>query len=86
MKKDFSKKYKDYVRYEKQEMKFFRMIQRVDETLEDYAERFQCSYKWGTNCKLEYKSLKLVLIQGVREDLMEYLDLIATKGLSVHLC
>jgi hypothetical protein len=56
-------------------MKFF-MTQRVDETLEDYVERFQFSYKHATNCKLDDESLKLVLLRGVREDLMEALDLI----------
>ena len=47
-----------------------------DKSLEDYEEIFQLSYK-RARCKLDPKSLKLVLLRGVREDLLDTLHLLA---------
>jgi len=46
-----------------------------DESLEDYEERFQLSYK-RARCTLDLESLKLVLLRGVREDLLDTLHMI----------
>ena len=47
-----------------------------EESLEDYKERFQLSYK-RARCTLDPKSLKLVLLRGVPEDLLDTLHLLA---------
>jgi len=47
-----------------------------DESLEDYEERFQLSYK-RAKCTLDPESLKLVLLRGVPEDLLDTLHLLA---------
>ena len=47
-----------------------------DESLEDYQERFQLSYK-RVGCTLNPESLKLVLLRGIREDLLDTLHLLA---------
>jgi len=47
-----------------------------DESLEDYEERFQLNYK-RVRCTLDPKSLKLVLLRGVREDILGTLHLLA---------
>ena len=47
-----------------------------DESLEDYEERFQLSYK-RARCTLDLESLKLVLLRGVSEDLLDTLHLLA---------
>jgi len=52
-----------------------------DESLEDYEERFQLSYKRARRT-LDLESLKLVLIRGVREDLLDTLHLLA--GEDIH--
>ena len=46
-----------------------------DESLEDYKERFQLSYK-RARCTLDRESLKLGLLRGVREDLLDTLHLL----------
>ena len=46
------------------------------ESLGDYEERFQLSYK-RARCTLDPESLKLVLLRGVREDLLDTLHLLA---------
>ena len=47
-----------------------------DESLEDYKERFQLSYK-RAKFTLNPKSLKLVMLRGVPEDLLDTLHLLA---------
>ena len=47
-----------------------------DESLEDYEERFQLNYK-RARCTLDPGSLKLVLLRGVREDILDTLHMIA---------
>ena len=47
-----------------------------DESLEDYEERFQLNYKWA-RCTLDPESLKLVLLRGVPEDLLDTLNMLA---------
>jgi len=47
-----------------------------DESLEDYEERFQLSYK-RARCTLDPKSLKLVILRGVLEDLLDTLHFLA---------
>ena len=47
-----------------------------DESLEDYEERFQLIYKRDM-CTLDPESLKLFLLGGVREDLLDTLNLLS---------
>ena len=46
-----------------------------DESLEDYEERFQLSYQM-VRCTLDPESLKLVLLRGIQEDLLDTLHLL----------
>ena len=46
-----------------------------DKSLEDYEERFQLSYK-RARCTLDPESLKLVLLRGIPEDLLDTLHLL----------
>jgi hypothetical protein len=77
MKNTFSERYKDYCRARDTRDEIFRMTQGPDESLEYFEERFQLSYKRAQNCTLDEDSLKLVLLRGVREDLMETLNLLS---------
>ena len=47
-----------------------------DESLEDYEERFQLSYK-RSRCTLDLESLKLVFLRGVREDILDSINLLS---------
>lgn len=53
-----------------------RMTMGSDKSLEDYEERFQLSYK-RVKCTLDPEYLKLVLLRGIREDLLDTLLLLA---------
>jgi len=76
MQQAFNNKYRDYCRSKETKEKIFRMTFGHDESLEDYEERFQLSYK-RARCTLDLESLKLVLLRGVREDLLDALNLVA---------
>ena len=52
------------------------MILGHDESLEDYEERFQLSYK-GARCTLDLEPLKLFLLRGMREDLLKTINMLS---------
>jgi len=65
----------DYYRSKDTKEEIFRMTIGQDESLEDYEERVQLSYK-RARYTLDPKSLKLVLLRGIREDLLDTLHMI----------
>ena len=73
MKQAFNRKYRDYCRFKETKEEIIRMTLGPDESLEDYEERFQLSYK-RANCTLDLESLKLVFLQGIKEDMLETLN------------
>ena len=66
----------DYCRSKDTKYEIFRMTIGHDESLEDYEERFQLSYK-RARCTLDPESLKLVLLRGVREDILDTLHMLS---------
>eukprot|EP00253_Pinus_taeda_P025274 PITA_25274 len=75
MQQAFNKKYRDYCRSKDTKEEIFRMTMGSDESLENYEERFQLSYK-RTKCTLDPESLKLVMLRGILEDLLDTLHLL----------
>lgn len=75
MQQDFNK-YRDYSTSKDTKEEIFRMTLGHDESLEDYEERFHLSHKRAM-CTLDAKSLKLFLLRGVREDLLDTLNLLS---------
>jgi len=61
MQQAFNNKYQDYCRSKEMKGEIFQMTMGSDESLEDYEERFQLSYK-RVRCTLDPESLKLVLL------------------------
>ena len=51
-----------------------------DESFEDYEERFQLSYK-RARCTLDPESLKLVLLRGIPEGLLDTLHLLVGEDI-----
>eukprot|EP00253_Pinus_taeda_P007468 PITA_07468 len=76
MQQAFNNKYQDYCRLKETKGEIFRMTMGSDESLEDYEERFQLSYK-SIRCTLDPESLKLVLLRGIPEDLLDTFHLLA---------
>jgi len=76
MQKAFNNKYRDYCRSKDTKEEIFRMTLGHDKSLEDYEESFQFSYK-RARCTLDPESLKLVLLRGIREALLQTLNLLS---------
>lgn len=62
MKQYFNNKYLDYYRARDTRDDIFRIIQRVDESLEDFEEILHFSYRRAHNITLDIDFLKLVLL------------------------
>ena len=77
MKNTLSESYQDYCRARDTRYGIFRMTQGLDESLEYFEDIFQLSYKRAQNFTMDNESLKLVLLIGFREDLMETLNLLS---------
>ena len=73
--------YRDYCKARDTRDNTFKMIQGVNEYLEDYEERFQLSYKRDHSFTLDDNSLILVFLRGVREEFIETLNLIANRDI-----
>ena len=80
MQQAFNNKYRDYCRSKETKEEIFRMTISSDESLEDHEERFQLSYK-RVKCTLDLESLKLVLLRGIQEDILDTLHLLAEGGI-----
>jgi len=76
MKQSFNKKCKDYCRSKDTKEEIFIMTIGHDESLEDYEERFQLSCK-RARITLDLELLKLVLVRGIKEDIMETLKMLS---------
>jgi len=83
MKTNFLEKYQDYCRgVDRRIDDIFRMIQKEDEPLEDYLERFQFYLKKNPQNRLSDESLKLVFLRGVNDDCMDALNLMGAGDIS----
>lgn len=76
MQKAFNNKYMDYHRSKETKEEIFRMTLRPDESLEDYEERSQLKYR-SPRCTLDPNSLKLILLWGIKEDMLETLNMLS---------
>ena len=80
MEETFSSKYRDYCKSKETKNEIFRMTLGPDEYLEDYEERFQLNYK-RTNYTLVPASLKIVLIRGISEEMIETLNMLSGEDI-----
>jgi hypothetical protein len=73
--------YRDYCKARDTRDNTIKMIQGVNEYLEDYEERFQLGYKRDHSFTLDENSLKLSFLRGVREELMDILKLLENEDI-----
>eukprot|EP00253_Pinus_taeda_P025718 PITA_25718 len=81
MKESFLKKYQDYCRSRELKYEIFQMIARLNETLEEYVERFQYNLQRSPYASLPLPDnvLKTTLIRGMKEQWIETLNIMG-KG------
>lgn len=74
MKEKFLEKYKDYCRgNDMHEDDIFRMLQKEDESLEDYVEMFLFSFKKSNHNA--FSGDFLIFLKGINDEFMDALDL-----------
>ena len=76
MQEAFNNKYRYYCRSKETKDEILRMNLGPDESLEDYEERFQLNYK-RDNCTLDPRWLKLLLLLGIKEEIIETLNMLS---------
>lgn len=76
--KSFNNKCQYYYRESDTRDEVFTMTQGDNESLEDFVERLKLSYRGTQTCTLDPNSLKLVLLRGVNEYLMEIINLFSS--------
>ena len=77
MKDAFMERYRDYCKSKDTREDIFRMTQEKNETLEYFEERLQLSCKRSHSCTVDDDSLKTILLQGLREEYLDTLNLLA---------
>jgi hypothetical protein len=82
MKTVFLQKYQDYCRPKDSKNDIFRVRQQEDESLEDYLERFTYILHKSKYEKLEPDAVRTLFLQGIQEELLETLNLMASGDVS----
>lgn len=72
----FNNKSWDYCSSKETKEEILRMTLGLDESLKDYKEKFQLNHRMA-NCTFDIESLKQVLLRGIREDVMENLNMLS---------
>ena len=73
----FLEKYQEYCNTKDKREELFKMVQRDDESLEDFVELYNVQRARQTNMGLDV--LKIILLHGIREDFLDMLNLLG-KG------
>ena len=73
MKNAFLENYQDYCKANED---IFSMIQGEDESLEDYLERFKYNHQKSKHKHLEKEILKTLILKGIKDEILEILNLI----------
>ena len=77
MKISFLEKYKDYCMPHNIKDEVFKMIQKEDENLEDFVERFAYNVKREKLNNLDEETLKSLLLKSIRD---EWINILNFKG------
>jgi hypothetical protein len=67
MRKVFLEKYNDYYTNRGMREEMFKMSQKEDENLKDYLERFHYTVKMEKQHNIEFDTLNVILLHGIRD-------------------
>ena len=82
MKESFLSKYQDYCRTRERKEELFKMVQREDESLEDFVERLQYNLQRSDHPGMNKDILKTILLKGVRDDCLDMLNMLGKGDIS----
>ena len=76
MKHVFLAKYQEYCRTKDRREELFNMVQKDDESLEDFVERILYNVQRSGHTNIGRDVLKIILLHGIREDGFDMLNLL----------
>ena len=82
MKESFLAKYQDYCRTRERKEELFKMVQKEDESLEDFVERLQYNLQRSEHPNMSKDILKTILLKGVRDDCLYMLNMLGKGDIS----
>ena len=93
MKHAFLRKYQEYCRTKDKREELFNMVQKDDESLEDFVERLLYNVQRSVQNTIGRDVLKIILLREIREDCLDMLNLSGKGDISkesfdhiVYLC
>ena len=78
----FSKKYHKYFNTKDKREELFKMVQRDDESLEDFVERILYNVQRAGQTNMGLDVLKIILLHGIRDDFLYMLNLLGKGDIS----
>jgi len=82
MKETFLSKYEYYYRTRDLREEVFKMMQKEDESLEDYVEWLHHNWQRSKHVDLDHEILKTIFIIGMRDDCLDTLNLLGKGDIS----
>ena len=82
MKQVFLEKYQEYCNIKDKREELFKMVQRDDESLEDFVERILYNVQRARQTNMGLDVLKIILLCGIRNDCLDMLNLLGKGDIS----
>ena len=82
MKQVFLLKYQEYCRTKDKREYLFKMVQKDDESLEDFFDRILYNVQRSDHTTIGSDFLKIILLRGIREDFLDMLNLLGEGDIS----
>jgi hypothetical protein len=82
MKTTFLDKYQDYCKSRDVKEEIFKIVQKEDENMEDFLERFNYSLQRSGHNDLDKDILKIIFLRALREDSLELLNMVGKGDIS----
>ena len=82
MKHVFLEKYQEYCNTKDKREELFKMVQKEDESLEDFVERLLYNVKRAGQTNMGLDVLKIILLRGIKDDCLDMLNLLGKGDIS----
>ena len=82
MKHVFLVKYQEHCRMKDKREELFKMVQKDDESLEDFVERIMYNVQRSGHTNIGRDVLKIILLCGIREDCLDMLNIVGKEDIS----
>ena len=82
MKHVFLEKYQEYCNTKDKREELFKMIQKDDESLEDFVKRILNNVQRDGQTNMGLYVLKIILLRGIRDDFLDILNLLGKGDIS----